>query len=213
MSDKMVIGVVCNGARAAAGPLCVFGVVVPMRWVHHLSDRVDLISRDEIAQVAHEISKQGFDILQATLPVEELNTEGASKAGQKAMLQIGNTLQSRYPGAPVLSYQGNAPEEWVLIPEGSLYVPVLVAARVLAQAQRMKIMHVLALKWPRYGFDKHEGYLTAQHKDAIRLYGATPDHRERCNSVSKEVETLPLYKKWKEEQENNEALSGQHSEN
>ena len=33
-------------------------------------------------------------------------------------------------------------------------------------------------KYPEYGFEKHKGYVTKAHKEALRQYGVTPIHRK-----------------------------------
>jgi ribonuclease HII len=35
----------------------------------------------------------------------------------------------------------------------------------------------LAEKYPEYGFEKHKGYGTAAHYEALRKYGPSPVHR------------------------------------
>ena len=38
-------------------------------------------------------------------------------------------------------------------------------------------MYALAERYPQYGFDKHKGYGTTQHLEALQQYGALPEHR------------------------------------
>ncbi|RKV75939.1 MAG: ribonuclease HII, partial [Neisseria sp.] len=35
----------------------------------------------------------------------------------------------------------------------------------------------LAQRHPQYGFDKHKGYGTKQHLEALKQYGVLPEHR------------------------------------
>ena len=37
--------------------------------------------------------------------------------------------------------------------------------------------------YPEYGFAKHKGYPTKQHKEALKTYGATPIHRRSFQPV------------------------------
>lgn len=53
----------------------------------------------------------------------------------------------------------------------------IAAASVLAKVARDRVMDEFHKKWPRYGFNKHKGYGTAQHLDAIAKYGPCPIHR------------------------------------
>ncbi len=64
--------------------------------------------------------------------------------------------------------------------QASLYAEVkgdqkslaIAAASIIAKVTRDRILEKLALDYPQYSFDKHKGYGTAQHYEALRLYGA-----------------------------------------
>ncbi len=58
------------------------------------------------------------------------------------------------------------------------------AASVLAKVYRDRIMRCHHEMYPGYGFDKHKGYGTARHMEAIRQYGACPIHRMSFKGVS-----------------------------
>ena len=53
----------------------------------------------------------------------------------------------------------------------------IAAASIIAKVTRDRIITNLADKYPQYGFDKHKGYGTKQHIEAIKKYGACPIHR------------------------------------
>ena len=40
-----------------------------------------------------------------------------------------------------------------------------------------------AKKYPQYGFEKHKGYVTKAHKEALRKYGPCPIHRKSFKPV------------------------------
>ena len=52
------------------------------------------------------------------------------------------------------------------------------AASILAKVSRDRFMASIAEKYPRYGFDKHKGYGTKAHIDAIRKFGRCELHRK-----------------------------------
>lgn len=58
------------------------------------------------------------------------------------------------------------------------------AASVLAKVYRDRIMVCYHEMYPNYGFDKHKGYGTARHLEAIRRYGPSPVHRMSFKGVS-----------------------------
>ncbi len=55
--------------------------------------------------------------------------------------------------------------------DGDALVPIVSAASVYAKATRDNFMIELAKKHTAYGFEKHVGYLTSQHRAAIKNYG------------------------------------------
>ena len=56
-------------------------------------------------------------------------------------------------------------------------IPEVMAASVIAKVLRDRIMRNLDLIYPEYGFAKHKGYPTKEHRKAIAEYGVTPIHR------------------------------------
>ena len=53
----------------------------------------------------------------------------------------------------------------------------IAAASILAKVTRDRYMLQMAEQYPGYGFEKHKGYGTKQHYEAIRELGASPIHR------------------------------------
>jgi len=57
-------------------------------------------------------------------------------------------------------------------------------ASIIAKVSRDKMMYEYAKMYPQYGFEKHKGYGTKTHIDAIRNFGPCPIHRRTFNPVS-----------------------------
>lgn len=53
----------------------------------------------------------------------------------------------------------------------------IAAASILAKVTRDRMMEEYGRVYPEYGFEKHKGYGTAAHMDAIRRLGPCPIHR------------------------------------
>ena len=53
----------------------------------------------------------------------------------------------------------------------------IAAASILAKVSRDRFMLKMADKYPQYGFEKHKGYGTRQHIDAIKEHGPCRIHR------------------------------------
>lgn len=54
----------------------------------------------------------------------------------------------------------------------------IAAASILAKVTRDRYMEELGEKYPEYGFEKHKGYGTKAHIEAIKKYGITSEHRK-----------------------------------
>lgn len=55
--------------------------------------------------------------------------------------------------------------------------PQIMLASVIAKVYRDNLMSQLHLEFPQYLWDKNSGYGSSKHQEAIREYGATPQHR------------------------------------
>ena len=51
-------------------------------------------------------------------------------------------------------------------------------ASIIAKVTRDRMIDELAKEFPQYGLEKHKGYGTKEHIDAIKKYGITPLHRK-----------------------------------
>ncbi|HHC73365.1 MAG TPA: ribonuclease HII, partial [Thiotrichales bacterium] len=78
---------------------------------------------------------------------------------------------------PVLAMEGEA------VVGGDRLVVEISAASILAKEARDREMLELHHRWPEYGFDRHKGYPTADHLQALRLHGPTPEHRRSFRPV------------------------------
>ena len=63
------------------------------------------------------------------------------------------------------------------IVQGDRLHPVISAASILAKTARDAEMLRMHERYPRYGFDRHKGYPTAEHLALLRRHGATDIHR------------------------------------
>jgi ribonuclease HII len=59
----------------------------------------------------------------------------------------------------------------------------IAAASIIAKVTRDRLMVALAAKLPGYGFERHKGYGTAEHHEAIKRLGVTQHHRRSFRAV------------------------------
>jgi len=70
------------------------------------------------------------------------------------------------------------------IVKGDSKSKTIALASIIAKETRDNIMRQYSLKYPNYSFDKHFGYGTAKHKEAILNYGISELHRKSFKPIS-----------------------------
>jgi ribonuclease HII len=67
----------------------------------------------------------------------------------------------------------------------------IAAASILAKVTRDRLMLALHAQDPRYGFDRHKGYATRAHLDAVSRFGYSEAHRRTFRPPSL-FDTMPI---------------------
>ncbi|MCC6758880.1 MAG: ribonuclease HII [Candidatus Omnitrophica bacterium] len=60
----------------------------------------------------------------------------------------------------------------------------IACASIIAKVTRDRLLNEYDKVFPQYGFAKHKGYPTKEHKDAIREHGLSPIHRRTFRHVA-----------------------------
>ena len=68
----------------------------------------------------------------------------------------------------------------------------IAAASILAKTYRDDYMNKLDNEYPQYDWHGNKGYPTKNHREAIRLHGATPYHRRSFNLLGDRQLELPF---------------------
>jgi ribonuclease HII len=63
------------------------------------------------------------------------------------------------------------------IPKGDARSVSIAAASIVAKVTRDRLMEAYHARYPEYGFDRHKGYPTRAHREAVRKHGCSPIHR------------------------------------
>ena len=56
-------------------------------------------------------------------------------------------------------------------------VPAVMAASILAKTARDRLMEIYGILYPEYGYEKHKGYPTKAHREAVLRWGPSPIQR------------------------------------
>jgi ribonuclease HII len=70
------------------------------------------------------------------------------------------------------------------VPHGDRRCSAIAAASIVAKVIRDRQMLELHRQDPRYGFDRHKGYATADHLDAVARFGYSEAHRRSFRAPS-----------------------------
>lgn len=176
--DGLVCGIDEAGRGPLAGPVVAAAVILdPARPIIGLNDSKKL-SEKKRALLAEEIKDKaiawgiawatvaeidGINILQATLLAMQRAVARLGVAPVAAMVD-GNVC-------PALNCRVSA------VVKGDGSVAPIAAASILAKTSRDAEMLRLHALYPQYGLDKHMGYPTAVHLQALREHGASAIHR------------------------------------
>ncbi len=182
----LVAGVDEAGRGPLAGPVVAAAVILDeLQPIAGLQDSKKLSEKrretlyDEILAKAlccsiAEASVEEIDalnILQATLLAMRRAVDGLRLKPVKVLVD-GNRL-------PVLDVRAEA------IVQGDDRVPTISAASILAKVHRDRMCAQLHAQYPQYGFDRHKGYGTAEHLQALADHGPSPWHRRSFSPVAR----------------------------
>ena len=180
--DAMPGLLICGVDEAGRGPLAgpVFAACVVLRdddAISGLADSKKLSpSRREELAVQIRIRAAAWGIASAS--VEEIDTLNILKASLLAMRRALQQLAVEPhqvlvdgPYCPEMRFPGKA------VVRGDDTIASISAASILAKTARDAFMLEVHARYPDYGFDRHKGYCTPEHLDALQRCGVSPVHR------------------------------------
>lgn len=187
-----VAGIDEAGRGACFGPITIAACVLPVRPIAALEGLTDSKQlthkrREELytaivdTAVAHSVVHiPAADI--DSRGIQNANLDGARRAIAALGITPGYVLVDafRVPGltAPQLPIIG-----------GDYTARCIAAASVLAKVSRDQLVTEMGEEYPGYGVDKHKGYSTRAHMDAVRRHGASAQHRYTYANVAAAHET------------------------
>ena len=84
----------------------------------------------------------------------------------------------------------NIPMAQRAVIHGDAKCTAIAAASILAKVTRDRIMRTLHTSDPRYGFDRHKGYATKDHLEAVALHGYSSAHRKTFRAQGRLFDTV-----------------------
>lgn len=189
----LIAGVDEVGRGPLAGPVVAAAVILdPGRRIEGLLDSklLDECTRDELDVL---IRKHALAYCIAEASVQEIDTINILHASMLAMKRAVAGLKfqpdlalidgNRCPGV-------SCPVQAVV--KGDQRVKSISAASIIAKVARDRLMTELHQQYPEYGFARHKGYPTPQHRRAIIEHGVTVLHRRSFKPVREALERAAL---------------------
>lgn len=183
-----VIGIDEVGRGAFAGPVAVGGVVIKSLSPEEESEILKLgindskklspKKREELSRIIKKLAEAYYI---SFIPVETINEIGIGKSTFLAMREVVNNLKLKTKNPFLLIDGFEIPD--VLIPQkgivrGDSLSVSIASASIIAKVARDSLMTQLSETVTEYGFEKHKGYGTVFHREAIRQFGLSIHHRK-----------------------------------
>lgn len=173
-----VAGVDEVGRGCLAGPVVAAAVILnPHRYVARVCDSktVTALERERLYAT---ITRAAAAWAVAAAEPEEIDTynihQASLRAMQRAVLQLEPLPDFvlvdafRIPGLMMAQRP---------VVHGDVRCTAIAAASIVAKVTRDRLMRTLHDQDPRYGFNRHKGYATRDHLDAVARYGYSAAHR------------------------------------
>lgn len=77
--------------------------------------------------------------------------------------------------------------DFIAVVKGDSKSVMIGLASVIAKEYRDNLMEKYAIDYPGYGLERHAGYPTVAHKDAVKNLGVTPIHRKSFKGVREHI--------------------------
>jgi len=178
MPILMVAGVDEVGRGPLAGPVIAAAVILdPSRPITGLRDSKKLTAARR-AELAAIIEAQALAIGIGRAEVAEIDLLNILRASLLAMERAVGNLAVQ---PDVVYVDGNVTPNLampaVAVVGGDDRVASISAASIVAKVIRDREMDRAAAHYPNYGFERHKGYATAAHLEALDRFGPSPLHR------------------------------------
>ena len=179
---RLINGVICGIDEAGRGPLAgdVYAAAVIFDEgvvIEGINDSKKLTEKKR-EQLFDEICEKALAYCIAAASVEEIEEINILNA---AMLAMKRAYEGLGLSADLILVDGNKTPDIggrvTAVVKGDATSASIAAASILAKVARDRYMLQQAEKYPQYGFEKHKGYGTRAHYDAVDAHGLCDIHR------------------------------------
>lgn len=181
-----IAGIDEAGRGPLAGPVTAAAVVLPDDYEHPILNDSKQLGEKRRDALYEEITRDPRIVwASARVEADEIDRINILRATHLAMARAFEKLLPRpdlalIDGKPVKSFPG----EYRAIVKGDSLSLSIAAASIIAKVERDRIMLAFAGSFPGYGFERHKGYGTAAHLEALNRLGPCPIHRRSFAPVA-----------------------------
>ncbi|WP_285766577.1 ribonuclease HII [Peribacillus sp. SI8-4] len=165
------------GRGPLAGPVVTSAVILPQSfYLPGLNDskKIPESKRELFYEMIYkEALSIGVGVVHSEI-IDEINIYQATK---KAMIAAVNDLSDLPDHLLIDAMELDLPIPQLSLIKGDARSISISAASIIAKVTRDRMMKDYGERYPEYGFEKHMGYGTSQHLDALDKHGLTPWHR------------------------------------
>ena len=184
---KVIVGVDEAGRGPLAGPVVAAACILSRAYNNKEINDSKQLSEKKREELFEIIKKDALAYGVGIVSAEEIDKLNIYEATKKAMKEAINNLKMKFDliltdAMPLKGFD----VEVVPIIKGDAKALPIAAASIIAKVTRDHMMNELAKKYPEYGFEKHKGYGTKLHMDALKKYGPIKGvHRYSYKPVAK----------------------------
>lgn len=175
---QVVAGVDEAGRGPLAGPVVAAAVVLaPDVYLPGLKDskQLDARRRERLYQM---ILARALAVAVAAAPAARVDRLNIHRAGLAAMARAVGRLPVQPEAVLVDGFTiPDLPMPQQAVVGGDNLSNSIAAAAIVAKVHRDRLMLALHRRAPHYGFARHKGYPTREHRQAISRFGPSPHHR------------------------------------
>ncbi|MGX1900325.1 ribonuclease HII [Thermolongibacillus altinsuensis] len=175
---RYIAGVDEVGRGPLAGPVVAAAVILPSDvYLPGLNDSKKL-SESKREELFEQIQDVALAIGVGVVSAKEIDEINIYEATKKAMMKAVNelTIQPDHLLIDAMQLPLLIPQTSII--KGDANSVSIAASSIIAKVTRDRMMKKIGEQYPNYGFEKHMGYGTKEHLQAIETYGVTPEHRK-----------------------------------
>lgn len=176
---NLICGVDEAGRGPLAGPVCAAAVIMPEGLIIESVNDSKKLTAKKREKLFDIIKNEAVCYSVAFASASEIDEINILNATHLAMTRAVEGLEK---SPEVVLVDGNSLPKWYYnseaIVKGDAVCHSIACASILAKVSRDRLMLLEAEKYPQYSFEKHKGYGTKVHTQAIKEYGPCPIHRK-----------------------------------